>query len=54
MGYRWIGLALLVASLFGAAGCVVAPAYPGHVWVPGYWASAPVGHVWVGGHWVVR
>jgi hypothetical protein len=51
---RGIRVALLIAGIVGLAGCVVAPAYPVRVWVPGYWAPAPVGHVWIEGHWRVR
>ncbi len=39
----------LLGGTLALSGCiVVAPARPGHVWVPGYWAP---GHVWVHGYW---
>jgi hypothetical protein len=51
---------ILIPVMFGLGGCVVAPAYPppppaaGVVWVPGYYAPAPVGHIWISGHWRIR
>jgi hypothetical protein len=53
-------VARLIPVIVGLGGCVVAPAYPppppaaGVVWVPGYYAPAPVGHIWISGHWRIR
>jgi hypothetical protein len=57
---RGVCVALLIPVIVGLGGCVVAPAYPppppaaGVVWVPGYYAPAPVGHIWISGHWRIR
>jgi hypothetical protein len=54
---RWIRVALLIVGVVGPAGCIiepVPPVYPVRVWVPGYWAPAPMGHIWIAGHWRIR
>jgi putative oxidoreductase len=57
---RGVRVALLIPVIVGLGGCVVAPVYPppppaaGVVWVPGYYAPAPVGHIWISGHWRIR
>jgi hypothetical protein len=60
MGTIWLTVraAVLIAGLLWLGGCVVEPApvpvVPARVWVPGYWALAPVGTIWVSGHWRIR
>lgn len=52
---RWLRACLISLALVGGAaslgGCIVVPARPVQVWVPGHWVP---GNVWVGGHWRYR
>jgi hypothetical protein len=41
----------IVSGTLAQTGCIVVPARPARVWVPGYYGT---GHVWVGGYWRYR
>jgi hypothetical protein len=49
---RYLSVFLFSLAVLGGTlaqtGCIVVPARPARVWVPGYYAP---GGVWVGGYW---
>jgi hypothetical protein len=52
---RYLSVFLIALAVLGGTlaqtGCIVVPARPARVWIPGYWGP---GHVWVGGYWRYR
>jgi hypothetical protein len=52
MAQRWMAT-LLMGTLLFLAGCVIVPARPAEVWVPGHY-EARTRTVWVPGHYYYR